>query len=308
MKASFNSRKPWATVVVSLIFTPAIGMLYLGKGLLGIIYLIAVIPISAPLDIVLPEFEKDVIFSLIVIVGTIHCYFISRNLNQKMPRVWFARWYNIFGMFAGVSFFLIATRIFLWDWYSMAAGSMKPMMKAKDIIIVSKFSYGFSRHSLPFSLPLISERILFSEPERGDVIVFKLPSNNRTDYIKRVIGLPNDKIQMKNGRLFLNGTLIEREKIEDFIHADGVGRRRKPPSYIETLPNGNKYGVLEEWGDKGPLDNTGVYEVPTNHYFALGDNRDNSQDSRVHPQVGFIPKANLIGKVKFVISSSKQKK
>jgi signal peptidase I len=188
--------------------------------------------------------------------------------------------------------------------FNIPSGSMIPTLLVGDYLFVSKFSYGYSKHSLPFSLPILPDRVLFEEPERGDVAVFKLPSDNKTDYIKRVIGLPGDKIQMKNGRLFINNKMVKREKIGDYIQTDDGGNLRRTVRYIETLPNGKTHEILEEWGDKGPLDNTGVYEVPAGHYFAMGDNRDNSQDSRVRPQVGFIPKENLVGRAEVLFFST----
>jgi signal peptidase I len=188
--------------------------------------------------------------------------------------------------------------------FNIPSGSMMPTLLVGDYLFVSKFSYGYSKHSLPFSLPILPDRVLFEEPERGDVAVFKLPSDNKTDYIKRVIGLPGDKIQMKNGRLFINNKMVKREKIGDYIQTDDGGNLRRTVRYIETLPNGKTHEILEEWGDKGPLDNTGVYEVPAGHYFAMGDNRDNSQDSRVRPQVGFIPKENLVGRAEVLFFST----
>ncbi len=188
--------------------------------------------------------------------------------------------------------------------FNIPSGSMMPTLLVGDYLFVSKFSYGYSKHSLPFSLPILPDRVLFEEPERGDVAVFKLPTDNKTDYIKRVIGLPGDKIQMKNGRLFINNKMVKREKIGDYIQTDDGGNLRRTVRYIETLPNGKTHEILEEWGDKGPLDNTGVYEVPAGHYFAMGDNRDNSQDSRVRPQVGFIPKENLVGRAEVLFFST----
>ena len=186
--------------------------------------------------------------------------------------------------------------------FNIPSGSMLPTLEIGDYLFVSKFSYGYSQHSLPLSLPLIPGRILFSEPERGDVAVFKLPSDNKTDYIKRIVGVPGDKIQVKDGRLNINGKTVSRRKVKDYLIQSNFGQNRKVTQYIETLPNGKTYAILE-MSDQGPLDNTGVYIVPDNHYFAMGDNRDNSQDSRVHLQVGFIPKNNLVGRAEILFFS-----
>lgn len=178
---------------------------------------------------------------------------------------------------------------------------MEPTMQAGDVVVVSKYSYGYSRHSFPLSLPFFPGRIFYSEPKRGDLVVFKLPSNIRIDWVKRIIGLPGDKIQMKNGRLFINGEMVSREKMEDFVRTNKKGNLQRVTRYIESLPNGRTNTILEEFSDKGPLDSTKTYEVPPDHYFVMGDNRDNSLDSRVSPQVGFIPQENLVGEIKFII-------
>ena len=186
--------------------------------------------------------------------------------------------------------------------FNIPSGSMLPTLEIGDYLFVSKFSYGYSQHSLPLSLPLIPGRILFSEPERGDVAVFKLPSDNKTDYIKRIVGVPGDKIQVKDGRLNINGKTVRRRKVKDYLIQGNFGQNHKVTRYIETLPNGKTYEILE-MSDQGPLDNTGVYIVPDNHYFAMGDNQDNSQDSRVQDQVGFIPKKNLVGRAEILFFS-----
>ena len=187
--------------------------------------------------------------------------------------------------------------------FNIPSGSMIPTLLVGDYLFVSKFSYGYSRHSLPLSLPLIPGRILFTEPERGDVAVFKLPSDNKTDYIKRIIGLPGDRIQVKGGVLHINGEPVKRERVSDFLSTDRFGRTVRIARYIETLPNGRSHEILE-LTDQGPLDNTGVYIVPKDNYFAMGDNRDNSQDSRVLSAVGFVPKENLVGRAEFLFFST----
>ena len=188
--------------------------------------------------------------------------------------------------------------------FNIPSGSMIPTLLVGDYLFVSKFSYGYSKHSLLFSLPIIPGRIFFSEPERGDVAVFKLPSDNSTDYIKRVIGLPGDKIQIRNGRLFINEKIIERKRLNDFIIGSIDGKISMIPQYIEILPNGKRYKIIETWGDNGPLDNTGVFAVPKGHYFMMGDNRDNSQDSRVIREVGFVPVQNLVGRASILFFST----
>ena len=193
----------------------------------------------------------------------------------------------------------LVIRTFAYEPFNIPSGSMKPTLLIGDYLFVSKMSYGYSDHSLPFSLPLIPGRILFSEPERGDVAVFKLPSDNNTDYIKRLIGLPGDRIQMVKGILHINGEAVERKRVDDFVQRDGAGNIRRIPRYLETLPNGRSHYILEK-NDRGPLDNTPVYTVPEGHYFAMGDNRDSSSDSRV---IGFIPVENLVGRAEVLFFS-----
>lgn len=186
--------------------------------------------------------------------------------------------------------------------FSIPSGSMIPTLLVGDYLFVSKASYGYSKHSLPLSMPLIKGRIFYTEPERGDVIVFKLPSDNRTDYIKRLIGLPGDRIQMKAGRLYINGEIVERTFVERFVQRDSTGAAVRYDKYTETLPNGVRHTILE-MSDDMPYDNTSEFVVPEDHFFMMGDNRDNSMDSRVL-KIGFVPKVNLIGKAKFLFYSN----
>ena len=186
--------------------------------------------------------------------------------------------------------------------FSIPSGSMIPTLLVGDYLFVSKASYGYSKHSLPLSVPLIKGRIFYTEPKRGDVIVFKLPSDNRTDYIKRLIGLPGDRIQMKAGRLYINGEMVERTFVERFVQRDSTGAAVRYDKYTETLPNGVQHTILEMRDDM-PYDNTSEFVVPEDHFFMMGDNRDNSMDSRVL-KIGFVPKINLIGKAKFLFYSN----
>ncbi len=192
-------------------------------------------------------------------------------------------------------------RSFIFEPFNIPSGSMKPNLLVGDFIFVSKWSYGFSRHSLPFSLPLIPNKIFSNTPIRGDVVVFKTPENNRTDYIKRVIGLPGDKIQIKNGIIFINDSEILRKKTKNFIDNDFKTNNKIARKYIEYFFN-NEIEVLD-LVDNGIVDNTQIYTVPKNHFFVMGDNRDNSQDSRFINTVGFIPFNNLVGKAQFIFFS-----
>ncbi len=185
--------------------------------------------------------------------------------------------------------------------FNIPSGSMIPTLLVGDYLFVSKYSYGYSRHSLPFSPNLFEGRILGRMPERGDVAVFKLPTDPSQDYIKRIIGLPGDRIQMVNGVLHINGEAVRREFLGPFV-AEGDGPRITVRLYREFMPEGGSH-IIAEQSDDAPLDNTPEFLVPPGHVFAMGDARDNSLDSRVPGLVGMIPVENLVGRAEFIFFS-----
>lgn len=197
----------------------------------------------------------------------------------------------------------LVVRTFLFQPFNIPSGSLIPTLLIGDYLFVSKYSYGYSRYSIPFGPPLFSGRIWGSEPKRGDIVVFKLPKDNSTDYIKRVIGLPGDRIQVVNGILNINGKPVKRKRIQDYETQDAFGRTIAVPQYKETLPGGVTHLVIERDGDRGYWDNTYVYTVPPGHFFMMGDNRDNSTDSRDESSVGYVPFENLVGRAEITFFS-----
>jgi signal peptidase I len=171
----------------------------------------------------------------------------------------------------------LVLRILLFQPFTIPSASMEPTLLEGDYIIVSKYSYGYSRHSIPFSPPIFHGRIFERTPKRGDIIVFKLPRDGHTDYIKRLIGLPGDRIQVKGGVLFINGKQLPRRPLGPVAIDAGYGFIRQAMQFEETMPNGRHYTTFD-FGPDGDLDNTGVFIVPQDHYFFMGDNRDNSTD------------------------------
>ncbi|MEX0298527.1 MAG: signal peptidase I [Kordiimonas sp.] len=192
-------------------------------------------------------------------------------------------------------FYLVFTT-FAWGAFHIPSGSMEPTLEVGDRIFVSKLTYGYNRYSFPFDPKAITEDHVFEDaPERGDVAVFTLPYRNNTDFIKRVIGLPGDTIQVTAGRLFINGTMVKRTFIRDVNFTDYNGIDRRVKEYEEELPGGVKHRIYERT-DQGPADNTPLYVVPVGHYFMMGDNRDGSGDSRILSDMGYVNQKYLVGR------------
>lgn len=224
-----------------------------------------------------------------------------------------SEWKDLASFLVKLALIVFVVRSFIFSPFSIPSESMMPRLLIGDYLFITKWNYGYSKHSLPWSMPLIPGRVFPGTPERGDVVVFKAPPADNTDWIKRVIGLPGDTVQMVNGQLILNGKQIPKQRIADFAlpitpnyqrclpqfqNVDGAGNPVCAiPRFRETLPGGKSYDVLDQ--EMLPQDNTGVFNVPAGHVFLMGDNRDNSTDSRFsHARDGieFVPLENLEGK------------
>ena len=205
---------------------------------------------------------------------------------------------------AMVVMIFLVVRVMLFQPFTIPSASMEPTLLPGDYVVISKFSYGFSRYSIPFGPPLFKGRLFDRAPQRGDVVVFKLPRDNRTDYIKRLIGLPGDRIQVKGGVVWINGAPVPRDELPSTVEEGPYGLAQQVSHFLEHLPNGKSYAT-SDFGPDGDVDNTGVFIVPPKSYFFMGDNRDNSSDSR-YPQatgVGYVPEENLVGKAQVILFS-----
>jgi signal peptidase I len=214
-----------------------------------------------------------------------------------------ASWWETAKIVVHALLIAMVVRAFLYQPFNIPSGSMKSTLLVGDYLFVSKLSYGYSRHSFYFGLPPFTGRVFASEPKRGDVAVFKLPRDNSTDYIKRVIGLPGDKIQTRHSILYINDVEVPRRPTGKFTDTREDGRQRPIDSFEETLPNGVKFTVLEYVTD-GSFDNAGPYFVPPGHYFMMGDNRDDSLDSRDTNGVGMVPFENFVGRAEIIFFST----
>lgn len=219
--------------------------------------------------------------------------------RQKEEGFWASTWDTIKTLVYAVLIAMVFRTVLI-EPFSIPSGSMKPTLLEGDYLFVTKYSYGYSRFSMPFSPSLWHGRIFYSPPQRGDVVVFRQPTNDKTDFIKRIVGLPGDRIQVINGVLNINGEALKR--VQGPARIDNTaGVMVRHDEYVETLPGGKRH-LIWEISDNQPSDNTRVYVVPPDHFFAMGDNRDNSQDSRF-PDVGPVPAENLIGRAEFVFFS-----
>ena len=208
---------------------------------------------------------------------------------------------NLKTIFYALIIALIIRSLFFQPFY-IPSSSMEPNLLIGDRIFVSKYSYGISKHSFPFSPNVSNKRLFYNMPKQGDLVVFKTPADNRTDYIKRLIGLPGDKIQFINGDIYINDNKIKKEKINSDLSIRCGPYNFSTNTYLETLPNGTSYVTV--YNSQNTLLNTDIFLVPENHFFLMGDNRDCSKDSRFLSSVGYVNYLNLVGKAQMIFFSN----
>jgi len=312
----FINRKPWAAVVVTFVLAPMGGLFYLGKGALGLLYGAAyfVAAFLAALAAHYGDFDLSLKHCMMLgaltltVVAAGHCFVVAKKAQGAVPVQWFARWYFLFVLLFAQTVIPHLMRSFLFEPFNIPSGASLPNLKVGDHLFVSKYAYGYSRYSFPVDVPVDEGRWFFTPPKRGDIAVLKLPTDPRVNYIKRIVGLPGDRIQVKGGILHINDRPVDRERVGEYTRQDSLQREPKvTPQFRETLPNGATYFILEET-DQALMDNTPVYEVPAGHYFAMGDNRDRTRDSRFLQDVGYIPEENLVGRLALLYWNSETKR
>jgi signal peptidase I len=286
MKNPFNSRRPWAAALLTALLGPVIGMCYIGRGQLAVAYIVVTVALAllvfgvayiglAPLH---PADTMRYLLIALQVGGVAHVFFEARRYDAAQPVQWYARWYMLAVFVVAPLLLPFAFKQILYAPLRMPSASMSPNINQGDYLFAKSFAYASK------------------SPLRGDVVIFKVGTDR---FITRIIGLPGDMVQVKNSVLYINDIEVPRKKLDDFsLHENN---KIKPiTQYMETLPEGATYPIVDET-DNAPLDNTPVYVVPDDHYFMLGDNRDQSQDSRDMEKIGFVHADNITGKAARVL-------
>jgi signal peptidase I len=268
--------------LVNFVLGPFLGMLYLGRAKLAFGYLALMVVLSSLtffylFPIIAPSHDNLTVWLLslpIRIIGTVHGTAIAKSRSKNDPLPHYSRWYSLFVILLGFLLAALFIRAFFYQPFDAPSESMEPSVNVGDYFFVSKRAFDST------------------DPQRGDIVVFHRGDG---DYVKRIVGVPGDRVQMQRGVLILNGERVPRHRLIDFSIPYGFGVVGKARQYMETLPSGRTYRTLD-LADNNPQDNTSIFVVPQGHYFILGDNRDNSEDSRFD-EVGYVPRENIIGKV-----------
>ena len=309
MIKAFKERRTWSTIIIALFLGPVAVMAYLRRGWLALGF--AFIPLLIAGLIITNQWILPESLGLLgaVIIVTIVQYLVAvviagtiafRSAISPIPS-WYSRWPVVLVIFLVPFLTPDVFKTFVFEPFNMPATSMAPTLIPGDHLFANKTAYGYGRYSPPIDLPMLNDRIFFVPPKRGDVIVFRKPTDPTVDYIKRVVGLPGDRVQMINGALYLNDVEAKREAIGAYeMPSCGTLAGQIHTRYRETLPDGASYTVIDR--QQTEMDNTEVFDVPADHYFVLGDNRDNSIDSRFGT-LGMIHKRYLVGRVSYLYAS-----
>jgi signal peptidase I len=298
----FRNRHPAIAVIFGLAFGLSAGMAYIGRGWWCLAYFALNLLMVAVVGVLMwGKGGWDIEHAFVVLwpfalIGLAHTFILARRIPAGFRYRWFSRWYGLVPVFFIMPTVLaFAIRSFLFQPFTIPSGSMEPTLAVGDYLVTSKMAYGYSQFSLPFMRNAFDFEILQSAPKRGDVVILAYPPDNSIDYIKRVIGIPGDKIQIKQGLTYLNDSPLRRERIGLLEKGSSYGPATE---YREFLPDGRSYLVIELMDDAAG-DNTFQFVVPPGHYFMLGDNRDNSSDSRF--TLGYVPRANIFAKAVAVL-------
>ena len=289
LNAVEGKRTAWRRVVINAIIL----LLALAVSFLTGLYLVRTFSPDIPKGV---GIATAIIFMALLVIWAV----IGRLLLRatRMPRL--SKLQRMLVVFVAIGIWIILRAVVVQP-FNINGESMEPALFGGDYVLVLKYTYGLTHYSFPFSPPIFRGRIFaFLQPDRGDSVVFRLPSDDKEDRIGRIVGLSGDRIQMIGGLLHINGQPVRRDRIDDFVETEAGGRTIRVKRWRETLPNGVSYSTLELI-ENGFYDNTPVYEVPPGHYFMMGDNRENSNDSRVLSEVGYVPLENLVGPIRAIL-------